>query len=105
MLIKGFLHRDISIDNTLGLDPPVMMKPFEAQPIEERMAQLSLQDKKGLDIYIKRLEGVIRKMSFSGECRGFVLDGDMAATLAGYFTPRDTGEISVSTFSRAGRYD
>jgi len=102
MLRKGFLHRDVSIGNVLMLDPPVTMKPFEARPVEQLMAQLSLNDANELSKYASLLEEVIGKMGFSDKCHGFVIDGDMAASLEGYFTSRDTGERSVCTPSCAG---
>ncbi|KAF9643513.1 hypothetical protein BDM02DRAFT_3104306, partial [Thelephora ganbajun] len=39
-LLKGFLHRDISIGNVLMLDPPVTTKPFESETpaVEQLMA-------------------------------------------------------------------
>ena len=94
ILEKGFLHRDISIGNTLMLDPPATMKPFEAQT-----SLLDVDESSG---YAKLLEDAVRKMDFSEGCHGFVTDGDMAAKLEGYFTPRVTGETSVGMFSDAG---
>ena len=96
MLRKGFLHRDVSIGNTLMLDPSVTMKPFETQTIEELMKHLSLQYEGELDRYSNLLEHVIKKMGFSGNCHGIIIDGDMAAKLEGYFTLRDAGEVFVS---------
>jgi len=103
MLRRGFLHRDISIGNVLMFDPPVTMKPFEALPIEQLTAQLSLGDAGELRKYADLLENVIGKMDFSDKCHGFVIDGDIAASLEGYFTSRDTGERSVGIPSCAGR--
>ena len=96
MLRMGFLHRDVSIGNTLMLDPPVMMKRFEARTIDQHMAQLSLEYKDDLTKYTNQLEDVIKKMGFSDRCHGFLIDGDMAAELEGYLTQRDKGEVSVS---------
>jgi len=96
MLRRGFLHRDVSIGNTLMLDPSVTMKPFEVRTIEQLMTQLSLEQGGGLNKYVEQLEGAIKKVGHSGECHGFIIDGDMAARLEGYFTSRDMGEASVS---------
>ena len=99
MLRRGFLHRDVSIGNTLMLDPPVTTKPFQAWTIEEHMAHLTLQYEGELGELAectKLLEVVIEKMGHSDKCHGFVIDGDMAAKLEGYFTPHDTGEATVS---------
>ena len=98
MLRSGFLHRDVSIGNTLMLDPPVTMKPFEAQVIEELTTRLSLEFGGGGELtkYTTRLEDIIRKIGFPDKCHGFIIDGDMAADLEGYFTSRKTGEVSVS---------
>ena len=41
----------------------------------------------------KLLETLIGRKT---ECHGFIIDGDMAARLEGYFTLHDTGEIFVS---------
>jgi hypothetical protein len=102
MLRRGFLHRDISIGNILQLDPPVRMTPFKVQTIEESMAQLSLQHKDKLARHAGLLEVAIGKVVSLDECHGFVIDGDMAARLEGYFTLGDTGERPVSLPSRAG---
>jgi len=96
MLIKGFLHRDVSIGNTLMLDPPVTMKPFTLRTIEQLMAHLSIESKNDLGKYVSRLEDAIKKVDFSDKCHGFIIDGDMAAKLKGYFALRDVGEASVS---------
>ena len=96
MLRKGFLHRDVSIGNALMLDPPVTVKPFKAQSIEELMTRLSLGYEGDLARYANLLEDVVKKMGSPDECHGFVIDGDMAASLDGYFAFRHTGEISVS---------
>ena len=98
MLRRGFLHRDVSIGNTLMLDPPVTRKPFQAQTIEELMERLTLRYEGDLAAYAKLLEDVIKKMGDLEECHGFMIDGDMAAKLEGYFTSRDTGEASVSVW-------
>ena len=82
------------------LDPPVTMKSFEAQSIEELMTRLSLEYEGDLARYANLLEEVVKKMGSPGECHGFVIDGDMAASLDGYFAPRDTGERSVSMSRR-----
>jgi hypothetical protein len=96
MLRKGFLHRDISIGNVLMLDPPVTMRPFEVRSMEQLMVQLSLQYEDELARHANLLEDATEKLDFSDKCHGFLTDGDMAASLEGYFTPRDTGEICVS---------
>ena len=96
MLRKGFLHRDVSIGNTLMLDPPVTMEPFEVQTIEQLMTQLSLENGGEINKDIGLLEGAIKNVGHMDKCHGFVIDGDMAARLEGYFTSRDTGEVSVS---------
>ena len=96
MLRKGFLHRDVSIGNTLMLDPPVVVKPFETRTIEELMTRLSLQYEDELATHADLLGDMIMKMGMVDECRGFVIDGDMAAPLKDYFTSRDHGERSVS---------
>ena len=75
MLRKGFLHRDVSFSNTLMLDPPVTMKPFEARSIKEFMTQLSLEYEGELARYANLLEDVIKKMGFPEACYGFVVDG------------------------------
>ena len=93
MLRAGFLHRDVSIGNTLMLDPPL---PFEARTIEQLMARLSLQHEDELAKYVNLLEDAIKKTGYLDKCHGFLIDGDMAAKLEGYFTMRDTGEVSVS---------
>ena len=102
MLRRGFLHRDIDIGNILQLDPPVRMTPFKVQTIEEFMAQLSLQHKDELARHAGLLEVAIGRVVSLDECYGFIMDGDMAARLEGYFTLGDTGERSVSMRSRAG---
>ena len=115
MLRNGFLHRDVSIGNTLMLDPPVkpsvrsiedlvarltpqLDPPVEpsAQPIEDRLARLCLQDGGDLTKCFDRLKDAIGKDNLTDKCHGFVIDGDMAARLKGYFTSPHTGERSVS---------
>jgi len=95
MLRRGSLHRDVSIDNILMLDPPVTMKPFEVWTAEQLMTQLSLEQGGGLNKYVELLEGAIKKVGHSNECHGIVIDRDLSASLDGSFTSRDTGEISV----------
>ena len=96
MLRKGFLHRDVSTGNTLMLDPPVTTKPFPAWTPQELLEHLSIRYENDLDKYVRLLENVIKEMGFSDKCHGLIIDGDMAAKLDGYFTSRDTGEVSVS---------
>jgi len=96
MLRRGFLHRDVSIGNTLMLDPPVTTKPFEAQSIKQLMTELSLQYEGELAKSTKLLEDTVQKVGHSDKCHGFIIDGDMAASLEGYFTSRGTGEVTVS---------
>jgi len=107
MLIKEFLHRDVSIGNTLMLDPPVTMNPFTLSTIQELMENLSIGPNNDLGKYVRLLEGVIKKMGFADKCHGFIIDGDMAAKLEGYFAPRDTKEVSVSIWLVVvvGEYD
>ena len=93
MLRNGFLHRDVSIGNTLMLDPPV--EP-SAQPIEDLLARLTLQDGGDLTKCFDRLKDAIGKDNLTDKCHGFVIDGDMAARLDGYFKSPHTGERSVS---------
>ena len=102
MLRRGFLHRDVSIGNTLMLDPPVTAKPLEVRSIDRRMTQLSLQYEDDLAKYANQLEDTIEKMGFSDKCHRFLIGGDMTARLDGYFTLRDTGEVSVSICSAVG---
>ena len=100
MLRKGFLHRDISIGNVPMLDPPVVMEPFAEWTIEQRVAQLHLQDgTTELDKYVDLVE----KMGSPNQCHGFVIDGDMAARLEDCFTLRDAEEISVGTPDCVGK--
>ena len=96
ILKKGFLHRDISIGNTLMLEPPLKLDPSE-------LFLLGNKDEVKLNEYIKQLEETVKKMGLSEECHGFVIDGDMAASLDGYFTPRKTGEIYVGVFDDVGK--
>ncbi|KAF9649200.1 hypothetical protein BDM02DRAFT_3142988 [Thelephora ganbajun] len=99
MLLKGFLHRDISIGNVLMLDPPVTTKPFESETpgVEQLMAQPTLEDddqrrahEDELAQHAELLAQTIKEMGPLDECHGFVIDGDMAARLEGYFTSRKT---------------
>ena len=95
-LRKGFLHRDISIGNALMLDPPVKMEPFAKETLEQRMAQLRLRETKLAD-HVALLEKMIDELGSPDMCRGFFIDGDMAAPLEDYFTERRMGEKSVGT--------
>jgi hypothetical protein len=95
MLRRGFLQRDVSIGNVLQLDPPVTMTPFGAGSLEGFMAGHTLQDN-DLVTQAKLLETLIGRKT---ECHGFIIDGDMAARLEGYFTLHDTGERSVSALN------
>ena len=96
MLRRGFLHRDVSIGNTLMLDPPVTMGPFRAREIKQLATRFSPQYEGDLAKYVKLLEDAIEEVGHMDKCRGFVIDGDMAASLDDYFAPRDMGEVSVS---------
>ena len=96
MLRKGFLHRDISVGNTLMLDPPVTMKPFETRIIEGLVERFPLQYRCELSRSTDLLERMIKEMGLVDKCCGFVIDGDMAAPLEGYFISRDARERSVS---------
>jgi len=96
-LRMGFLHRDISIGNVLMLDPAVKMGPFADETLEQSMAQLSFQEKTELAGYVALLKGVIEKLGPQDMCRGFFIDGDMAASLEDCFTQRRMGEKSVGT--------
>ena len=57
---RGFLHRDVSIGNTLMLDPPVTTKPFQVQVVNQLMIQLSLQYEDELTRCAKLLEDAIK---------------------------------------------
>ena len=96
-LRKGFLHRDISIGNALMLDPPVEMEPFAEETLEQRMAQLFIEEGTGMADYVALLEGVMKKFGPQNLCHGFFIDGDMAASLKDYFTRRRMEEKSVGT--------
>ena len=89
ILKKGFLHRDISIGNILTLRLPLKSCPSE----------LLTGDKDDLDKLVKRLKEAVKNVDLWEECYGFVIDGDMAASLEGYFTTREMGERSVGMFS------
>jgi len=105
MLVKGFLHRDVSISNTLMLDPPVAMKPFTLPTIEELMARLSIGSENDLGKYVSLLEDVIKKMGFSDDlCHGFIIDGEMAAKSEGYPVLRDAREVYTSISLVAGEH-
>ena len=80
------------------LDPPVPMKPFEARTIGQFMTRLPLQYEDELARCANLLEvDVIKKMGFLDKCHGFVIDGDVAASLDSYFKSSDSGERYVST--------
>jgi len=96
-LKKGFLHRDISIGNALMLDPPVKMEPFAEEALEQCMARLCLQEKTELAGYVALLKEMIEKLGSQDMCRGFFIDGDMAASLKDCFTQRHVREKSVGT--------
>jgi len=103
MLRKGFLHRDISIGNVLMLDPPVVMEPFAEWTIEQRVAQLHLQDRTTeLGKYVDLVK-MIKETGSPNQCCGFVIDGDMAARLEDCFTLCDAEEISVGTPNYVGK--
>ena len=99
-LRKGFLHRDISIGNALMLEPPVKMGPFAEETLEQRMEQLCLQEETKLDNYVALLKKMIKELGPQDLCRGFFIDGDMAASLEDCFTQRRMGEKSVGTPNR-----
>jgi len=94
ILRKGSLHRDISIGNVLMLDPPVKTKPFAEVAPEQRMQQLRLREGSELANHVNLVEEMIQKLGSPNMCCGSVIDGDMAARLEGYFTPRGLGEKS-----------
>ena len=96
MLREGFLHRDISIGNILMLDPPVTMNSFKVRAVGQLMTRFSLQYEGEFAKYANLLEDAIKKMDYLDKCHGFLIDGDMAAKLEGYFTVCDTGEVFVS---------
>ena len=102
MLIKEFLHRDVSIGNTLMLDPPVTTNPLTLSTIEELMENLSIGPNNDLGKYVGLLEDMVKRMGFSDKCHGFIIDGDMAAELEGYFAPCDTREVYVSIWLVVG---
>ena len=96
MLRIGFLHGDISIGNFLMLNPPVEMEPFEEWTVEQRMAQLHLEDTTPeLTKYVNLVEKMVKEMDSANQCRGFVTDGDMAVHLEGHFKSHNTGERFV----------
>ena len=96
MLRIGFSHRDISIGNVLMLNPPVEMDPFEEWSVEQRMAQLRLQDgTPELTKYVNLVEKMVEEMDSQNQCCGFATDGDMAACMKGYLKSRNTGERYV----------
>ena len=80
ILRKGSLHRDISIDNVLMLDPPVKMEPF-TETLEQRMARLHFREEAKLADYVNLVEKMIKEMDSTNMCYGLVIDGDMAARL------------------------
>ncbi|KAF9650144.1 hypothetical protein BDM02DRAFT_1513122 [Thelephora ganbajun] len=107
MMLKGFLHRDISIGNVLILDPPMTTKPFESETpvVEQLMAQPPLEDddqrrahEDELARHAELLAQTIKEIGPLDKCHGFILDGDMAVRLEGYFTSRETE-------TRSGTYE
>lgn len=100
MLQKGFLHRNINIYNTLLLDTPVTMRPFDARSI----GQLTLQNGPGdqFNEHVERLEDCIRKLGFSDKCNGFVIDDGVVASLEKDSPLHGPVEKFVSTFDGAG---
>ena len=103
MLRREFLQRDVSIRNTLMLDPSVTMKPFEVRPVGQLMTRLSLEYEGELAKYVDLPEGAIEKVGSPGECRGFIIDGDMAARLEDYFKPCETGSSCPTACCSRGR--
>ena len=97
ILKKGFLHRDISIGNILMLGPLLGLSPSELFP------PVPPGDEDPLGEDVKKLQKAVKDVGLSEGCHGIVIDGDMAASLEDYFTPRETGERSVGMFSDVGK--
>ncbi|KIY61593.1 hypothetical protein CYLTODRAFT_427477, partial [Cylindrobasidium torrendii FP15055 ss-10] len=116
-LLKGYMHRDISIGNLLRLFNEVDRKPFSAKSVVELLRasrndtetatddvstwtsieELASGDaeKKRLVDNAKALERALQTLNISDKCRAVWSDADMAANLNNYFE-RERNKSKVS---------
>ncbi|KIY64291.1 hypothetical protein CYLTODRAFT_457351 [Cylindrobasidium torrendii FP15055 ss-10] len=115
-LLKGWMHRDISIGNILRLEKECDRKPFSAKSVIDLLRTSGTQDdagesaitwesigilasadanKQALVLEAKALERALETLEISTKCCAVWTDGDMAANLNGYFD-RERNKSQVS---------
>ena len=103
MIQKGYHHRDISIGNIVMVDEAVKTKLFEiiktdtkqdddATDIAEMFKALKINPSTTWD---GKLLATLKDLGISNMCRGFLIDGDMAIKMAGYFDGERNDSRSV----------
>jgi len=104
MIQKGYHHRDLSIGNILMIDEAVKTKHFEIIKKQKESATVEDITKKLQQLKINidpsatwelSLEATLQRLEITDECRGFVIDGDMAIKMADYFEKEHNGSRSV----------
>ena len=102
MIQKGYQHRDLSIGNIVMMDKAVKTEPFEiiekqeedatVEGITKMLEKLEIQPSAAWE---PSLKATLRRLSITDQCRGFVIDGDMAIKMADYFDKKHDGSRSV----------
>jgi hypothetical protein len=102
MIQKGYQHRDLSIGNIVMIDKAVKTKRFEIIKKQKESATVENITKMLQELKIKpsatwelSLEATLQRLEITDECRGFVIDGDMAIKMADYFEKEHNGSRSV----------
>ena len=93
MIQKGYHHRDISIGNIVMVDEAIKTEIFDiiktdtkqdddATDIAEMFKALKIDPSATWDV---KLLATLKDLDITDKCRGFLIDGDMAIKMAGYF--------------------
>ena len=102
MIQKGYQHRDLSIGNIVMMDKAVKTEPFEiiekqeedatVEGITKMLEKLEIQPSAAWE---RSLDATLQSLRITDQCRGFVIDGDMAIKMADYFDKKHDGSRSV----------
>ncbi|KAJ7229055.1 hypothetical protein GGX14DRAFT_346042 [Mycena pura] len=97
MFQSGFLHRDISIGNLLGLQDLVQMEEFKLDDeLVTLMERLNVQEHPQLNFaeQITRIRKLLGELRIGDKCSGFVIDGDHAVRWQESFNSHHDGTRS-----------
>ncbi|EIW80211.1 hypothetical protein CONPUDRAFT_137525 [Coniophora puteana RWD-64-598 SS2] len=95
MLRKGYQHRDISIGNMLRCET-AQAKASLSEVLAIMLRDINISDSR--KALLKKLKDLLERLKIDDQCKGFVIDGDLAINLREYFFDINLSEAT----SRSG---